>query len=652
MSPAPPLQPAPSAPDQPPSDGPLLTQGQRPVKVPTSGPGWRQWLAVAGPGLLISVGYMDPGNWATDIAGGSRYEYRLVWVLLMSNLMAILLQCLAARLGLVRRRDLAQASRETYPPAVNLALYLMAEVAIAACDLAEVIGSAIALNLLFGLPLLAGVLVTTFDVLILLVLTQFGIRKLEAVILSLVITIGLAFLVELFLAPPALAPLLHGFIPALPDSGALYVAIGIIGATVMPHNLYLHSALVQTRTYGGEGGTRQAIRLNTLDSAVALNLAFLVNVAILVMAATVFYAHGHREVAEIQDAHRLLEPILGKSIAPIAFAVGLLAAGQSSTITGTLAGQIVMEGYLDVRIRPWLRRMITRIIAVIPAAFTILYFGEHATGALLVLSQVVLSLQLPFAMIPLIHFVADKRKMGAFAIGPWLKGGAWTVAVVIVGLNAELVADTVRDWTALPGLAGLSAKLLLYPLLAAVSALLAWITLEPWLARRAVRQAKASAEIHGAMPVPVIVQPDPQPLRKVALALDFTGNELHLIEAALRFLAPARPVLTLLHVVESPSARAFGLKAADLEMGTDQAWIESYAAALKRLGYEVETFLGAGDPAPELARLANETGAELVILGGHGHRGFSDMIYGTTVEALRHRTRASVLVIPLGPAGK
>jgi manganese transport protein len=628
-----------------------LGDGQESVQVPSSGPGWRQWLAVSGPALLVSVGYMDPGNWATDIAGGSRYEYRLLWVLLMSNLMAILLQCLAARLGIVRKRDLAQASRETYPPLVNLALYLMAEVAIAACDLAEVIGSAIALNLLFGLPLLAGVLITTFDVLILLLLTQFGIRKLEAVILSLVATVGLAFLVELFLAPPAMAPLVRGFFPALPDADALYIAIGIIGATVMPHNLYLHSALVQTRNYGPKGGIRQAIRLNTLDSTVALNLAFLVNVAILVMAAAVFYTHGHRDVAEIQDAHRLLEPILGAAIAPVAFAVGLLAAGQSSTITGTLAGQIVMEGYLDIRIRPWLRRMITRLIAVAPAAATLIWCGDKATGQLLVLSQVVLSLQLPFAMIPLIHFVSDKRKMGEFAIGPWLKAGAWLVAVVILGLNAKLVADTVRDWLAAPGALGIWIRLLLFPLLAGIGALLFWVSFEPWLARVAVRRARASAEIHGAAPVPVIAQPSPAPLRKVALALDFSGNEVRLIEAALGFLAPAKPVLTLLHVVESPSARVFGLNAADLEMGNDRSWIESYAVALRGLGYEVETFLGAGDPAPELARLANEAGAELVILGGHGHRGFSDMIYGTTVEALRHRTRASVLVIPLGPSG-
>jgi manganese transport protein len=635
-------------PDDPePVSGLSITEGQGTVSVPAK-PGFRQWMAVAGPALLVAVGYMDPGNWATDLAGGSRYEYRLLWVLLMSNLMAILLQSLAARLGIVWRRDLAQASRETYPPAVNLPLYLLAEVAIAACDLAEVLGSAIALKMLFGLPLLVGVLITTFDVLLLMMLTRFGIRKLEAVILSLVATIGIAFLVEVFLARPEWGSLAHGFVPSLPDSGALYIAIGIIGATVMPHNLYLHSALVQTRNFGPEGGIKRAIRLNTWDSALALNLAFFVNAAILIMAAAVFFRNGHYDIAELQDAHRLLAPIIGVSIAPIAFAIALLAAGQSSTITGTLAGQIVMEGYLDIRIRPWLRRVMTRLLAVVPAVVTILWFGENATGNLLVLSQVVLSLQLPFAMIPLIHFVSDRRRMGEFAIGPWLKAGAWVVAIVVVGLNLKLVMDTAGDWSA--GALGVWIRPVLYPVLGVVGLLLGWIIFEPWIAYVKIRRLKASAEIHHAAILPEIAPPSSEPLRKVALALDFTGREVRLIEAALRFMAPAKPVLKLLHVVESPSARAFGRDAADLEMSNDQSRLDAYAEALRKLGYEVETALGAGDPARELARLANDYGAELVILGGHGHRGLSDMIYGTTVEALRHRTGASVLVIPLGKA--
>jgi manganese transport protein len=590
---------------------------------------------------------MDPGNWATDIAGGSRYEYQLLWVLLMSNLIAVLLQSLSARLGIVRRLDLAQASRESYPAPVNLALYLLAEIAIAACDLAEVIGSAVALQLLFGLPLLAGVVITTFDVLLLMMLTRFGIRKLEALILTLVATIGIAFLVEILLARPDWGLLSRGFIPVLPDSGALYIAIGILGATIMPHNLYLHSALVQTRRYTGEGQTRNAIRLNTIDSAFALNLAFFVNAAILVMAAAVFFRHGHHGVAEIQDAHRLLEPLLGAGIAPVAFAIALLAAGQSSTITGTLAGQIVMEGYLDIRIRPWLRRLITRLIAVIPAAATILWFGEGATGRLLVLSQVVLSLQLPFAMIPLIHFVSNRRKMGTFAIGPWLRIGAWLSTVIIVGLNVKLVLATVGDWVSTAGAGRLWIQLLLIPTVAGIGLLLTWITFEPFATRLFARRARHAAQFHSEAEAPEIRLPAPPPPRKVAIALDFSGQEVHLIEAALAFLAPGRPPLALLHVVESASARAFGAEAADAEVESDRRRLESYADALRRLGFEVHCALGAGDPARELARLAGEFDAGLVILGGHGHRGFSDIIHGTTVEALRHRVRASVLVIPL-----
>ena len=648
MPPPPPRIPEPRPPEPPEGAGAPLEAGPELVRVPASGPRWRQWLAVAGPALLVSVGYMDPGNWATDLAGGSRYGYRLLWVLLLSNLMAILLQSLAARLGVVRRRDLAQASREAYPAAVNLALYLMAEVAIAACDLAEVLGSAIALNLLSGLPLLAGVAITTLDVLLLLSLTRLGIRKLEAVILSLVATIGTAFLVEVCLARPALGPLLRGFVPALPDAGALYLAIAIIGATVMPHNLYLHSALVQTRRFPAPGGPaagiRRALRWNNLDSAVALNLAFLINMAILVMAAAVFFRHGHTGVAELQEAHRLLEPILGAAVAPVAFAVGLLAAGQSSTITGTLAGQIVMEGYLDIRIRPWLRRLLTRLLAVLPAAATLLLFGDQATGGLLVLSQVVLSLQLPFAVIPLIHFVSDRRRMGEFALSPWLRTGAWAAALVIVGLNAKLVADTVAGWIQAAGGSALWVKLLAWPVLTAVGALLGWIALEPWLARLAARKARPAAGFQA----PVTIRPpEPRPLGKVALALDLAGNEVRLVEAALGFLAPARPALALLHVVESASARAFGANAADREMLADRGRLEALATALRDLGYPVETALGAGDPAPELARLANALGAELVILGGHGHRGLADVIHGSTIEALRHRTRASVLAIPL-----
>ena len=366
---------------------------------------WRRLFMTMGPAFLISVGYMDPGNWATDIAGGSKYGYSLLWVLLMSNLIALLLQTLSVRLGVVRGRDLAQASRETYPKWINLPLFVLAQIAIAACDLAEVIGMAIGLQLLFGLPLIWGVSIALLDTFVILYLQNKGIRYIEMFILSLVFIIGACFFVELFFAKPDLVGIGLGFIPSMPDSGALYIAIGIIGATVMPHNLYLHSALVQTRKHDSTPtGIKQALKFNFIDSAIALNMALFVNAAILILAAAVFHRNNMSEVTELQDAHNLLAPLLGENLAPTLFAVALIAAGQSSTITGTLAGQIVMEGYLDLRIAAWLRRLITRLLAVIPAFLTILYAGESQVGELLILSQVILSLQLGFAVIPLIHY--------------------------------------------------------------------------------------------------------------------------------------------------------------------------------------------------------------------------------------------------------
>lgn len=619
------------------------------VPVPPRGPTWRKWLAVSGPALMVCVGYMDPGNWATDITAGSRYEYRLLWVLLMSNLMAVLLQSLAARLGIVRRLDLAQASRETYPRFVNYSLYGLAEIAIVATDLAEVLGSAIALQLLFGIPLLAGVIITTLDVLVLLTLTHFGIRKLEALILTLVGTIGLSFVVEIFLARPEWAALARGFAPSLPDSGALYVAIGVLGATVMPHNLYLHSALVQTRRFAsGDDQVKKAIRLNTVDSAVTLNVAFFVNAAIMVMAAAVFYRAGHHDISEIQDAHRLLEPLVGAAVAPIAFAVALLASGQSSTITGTLAGQIVMEGYLNVRIRPWLRRLLTRLLAVVPAVLTLVYFGESSTGDLLVLSQVILSLQLPFATIPLIHFVADRRKMGDYAIRSWILPAAALSAFIIVALNVRLVVQVVSGW--LGGMSGSPWPVWIgiAVLGTSVAVLLGWVTLQPVLDRVSLRRpSRGAVGVHRDVGPLSLRMERIEPVRRVGIALDFSGREERLIQEAIRHLSPNRPLLYLFHVVESPSARVFGSEAADRETRGDTERLESYAVALRELGFRVETALGAGDPARALAGLVVEHGIELVILGGHGHRGFSDMIHGTTADALRHKTKASVLVIPL-----
>ncbi|MBC7650610.1 MAG: Nramp family divalent metal transporter, partial [Deinococcales bacterium] len=378
--------------------------------------GFRRVLAYFGPAYLVSVGYMDPGNWATDLQGGAQFGYKLIWVLLMSNLMALLLQSLSARLGIVRRKDLAQANREVYPPVVNFCLYILAELAIAACDLAEVLGMAIGINLLTGLPLIWGVLLTVLDTFLLLWLQRLGIRKLEAFIIALVGIIGLSFLIEIVFAKPNLGLVLKGFIPTALNQQALYIAVGIIGATVMPHNLYLHSALVQTRKISTDSaGIKKALKYNLIDSTIALNAAFFVNAAILILAATVFFSTGHTEVAKIQDAHRLLQPMLGTKLAPLLFAIALIAAGQSSTVTGTMAGQIVMEGYLSLRINPILRRLITRLIAIVPAVLVILLYGDEKVDDLLVFSQVVLSLQLGFAIIPLIHFVSDKRAMGEFA---------------------------------------------------------------------------------------------------------------------------------------------------------------------------------------------------------------------------------------------
>lgn len=419
-----------------------LSEVHQSVDTTLSKTGWRKALAFFGPAYMVSVGYMDPGNWATDIAGGSKFGYQLIWVLLMSNLMALLLQSLSARLGIVRQLDLAQANRATYPRGINFAFYLLAEVAIAATDLAEIIGMAIGIQLLTGLPLIWGVLLTVADTFLFLLLQKWGIRKMEAFIIALVGIIGLSFLIEMFIAQPDLGEVAQGFIPSLQNEEALYIAIGIIGATVMPHNLYLHSALVQTRKIDrDEKGIKKVLKYNFIDSAIALNLAFFVNAFILILAATVFFKSGRTDVGEIRQAHELLAPMLGTNLAPTLFAIALIAAGQSSTITGTLAGQIVMEGYLQLSITPWLRRLITRLIAVIPAVAVILINGENNIDDLLILSQVILSLQLGFAIIPLIHFTSDKKTMGVFAIKPFVIVLASIITATLVYLNIRMVYE-------------------------------------------------------------------------------------------------------------------------------------------------------------------------------------------------------------------
>ncbi len=407
-------------------------------------------LAFAGPGYLVAVGYMDPGNWATDLAGGAQYGYTLLSVIMISNLMAILLQALAARLGIASGRDLAQACRDSYSRATTIVMWILCEIAIAACDLAEVIGAAIALNLLFGLPLIWGVCLTALDVLIVLFLQHRGFRYVEALVVALICLIAGSFAVELWLARPDYGLVAAGFVPRtqiLRDPNMLYIAISILGATVMPHNLYLHSSIVQTRKYMDNVASKaEAIRFATIDSSFALMSALFINGAILVMAASAFHGTGHEKVADIGDAYQLLSPLLGTKMASILFAVALLCSGQNATLTGTLAGQIVMEGFINLRLRPWLRRLITRLIAIVPAVIVVVLYGERGSGALLILSQVILSLQLSFAVIPLILFTSDSHKMGAFASPFWVKALAWPVAVVIAVLNAYLLWQTFAGW--------------------------------------------------------------------------------------------------------------------------------------------------------------------------------------------------------------
>jgi manganese transport protein len=405
----------------------------------------RRFLSFAGPGYLVSVGYMDPGNWATDLAGGAKFGYALIWVILLSNLMAIFLQILCVRLGIAGGRDLAQACRERYSKPVSIILWILCEIAIVACDLAEVVGSAVALNLLFGLPLVAGVLITGLDVLLLLGAMHFGFRKIEAIVLVLVSTVAACFAVQVFLSSPDWAGVAVGtLVPTLPNREAFYIALGILGATVMPHNLYLHTALVQTRDVEPtRESKRVAVRYNTVDTVIALGAAFFVNAAILVVAAAVFHRQGYREVSELQEAHRLLSPLLGTSVAATAFAIALLASGQSSTITGTLAGQIVMEGFLNIRVRPWLRRLITRTLAIVPAVVIISATGGRDTVGLLILSQVVLSMQLSFAVFPLLAFTSDRELMGEFANPRWVKVVGYSIGTFIASLNAWLLVQAI-----------------------------------------------------------------------------------------------------------------------------------------------------------------------------------------------------------------
>lgn len=426
---------------------PSLPEVHRSIPVPNSKGFWRKMLAYAGPGYLVSVGYMDPGNWATDLAGGAQFGYALLSVILLSNLMAIFLQSLCVRLGVATGQDLAQACRDYFSPRVSFVLWILCEIAIAACDLAELVGSAIGLQLLFGIPLVWGVCITALDVIMVLFLQGRGFRYIEALVITIIAIIGGCFVAEIIFAKPDAGGVLLGYVPnleILQNQGMLYIAVGILGATVMPHNLYLHSSIVQTRAWEETSDKKwEAIKFGTIDSTVALSIALFINSAILILSAATFHFSGYQEVAEIQDAYKLLSPVLGVGSASAIFAFALLASGQNSTLTGTLAGQIVMEGFLHFRMRPWLRRLLTRLVAIVPALLSIIWFGEGSTTNLLIFSQVILSLQLPFAVIPLVMFTSNRRLMGEFVNPFWLKALAWLVASIIVGLNCWLLLQTI-----------------------------------------------------------------------------------------------------------------------------------------------------------------------------------------------------------------
>lgn len=596
--------------------------------------------AFAGPAYLVSVGYMDPGNWATDLEGGARFGYQLLWVLVLSNVIAILLQTLSARLGIVTGRDLAQACRDCYPPWVARILWLLCEIAIAACDLAELLGAAIGLNLVFGLPLLVGVLLTTLDTLLILWLMRFGIRTLEGIVLTLVTLIASCLLVEIWLAKPSLPAIAAGLVPRLNDQ-SLYVAIGILGATVMPHNLYLHSALVQTRRIGQSDQEKAAAcRFNLIDSVIALNGALLVNASILIVSAAVFFQRGI-EVKEIQQAHLLLAPILGATIASFLFGVALFFSGQSSTLTGTLAGQIVMEGFLNFRIRPWLRRLITRLVAVVPAALTILVAGEQASYKLLILSQVVLSFQLPFAIIPLIQFTSDRKKMGRFANSAWVKAASWTAAALIVSLNLRLAWTSMVEWIETAGPWQPVVYGLVIPLMVGLGLLLLWLTLRPWM-------QGTEGEKRGGLRMPTeLASIAPSCVyRRILVPLDHSPLDATAVGHAAAIARQHGAKIFLLHIEEGVTSQVYGSEAHTTEIQAGRRYFEHIAGSLQQTGLEAEIIVRhAANVQAEILRVVQELDPDLVVMGAHGHRGLRDLMHGDTINAVRHGLKTPLLIV-------
>ena len=603
---------------------------------------WKRMFAFAGPAYLVSVGYMDPGNWATDLEGGARFGYQLLWVLVLSNLMAILLQTLSARLGIVSQRDLAQACRETYPRPVSYALWLLCEIAIAACDLAEVLGAAIALNLLFHIPLLTGVLLTAADTLLLLWFARLGIRVIEAFVLSLITIIAACFAIEILWAgTPILGDMARGVVPHL-SARTLYIAIGILGATVMPHNLYLHSALVQTRRIGKSAEEkRTACRFNLVDSAIALNGALLVNAAILVLAAMVFFRRGI-VVTEIQQANQLLSPLLGTTMASVLFGVALLCSGQSSTLTGTMAGQIVMEGFLNIRMRPWLRRLLTRTLAIIPAAITVYVAGEHGTYNLLILSQIILSLQLPFAVIPLIHFTNSRERMGEFANRAWVRVLAWITAALILALNLWLIALSLAGWFQGPSAWRGWLELGLTPVVTGLALLLLWVIFQPVLPDWLRRWGRSPIELPEAVATNL---PSPH-YRKILVPLDHSSRDREAIAHAAAMAKQQNAKLYLLHVEEGVTSQVYGPLSSTAEVEAGDQYLRQIVRDLESQQVEVEMVVRhARVPQKEIVRYAEELKPDLVVMGAHGHKGLKDIAFGTTINAVRHKLKAPLLVV-------
>jgi manganese transport protein len=559
--------------------------------------------------------------------------------------MAILLQTLSARLGIVGGRDLAQACRETYPRQMNLALWGLCEIAVAACDLAEVLGAAIALNLLFHIPLLLGVLITAADTLLVLWFQSFGIRTIEAFVLALITVMAGCFCIEIVWAKPSASEIFSGLVPRL-NRDSLYVAIGILGATVMPHNLYLHSALVQTRHIGhSEAAKRTACRYNLIDSAVALNGAMFVNCAILVLAAAVFFKRGI-VVTQIQQAHVLLVPLLGTSLAGVIFAVALLCSGQSSTLTGTMAGQVVMEGFLNFRMRPWMRRLMTRALAIVPAALTIYLAGDQSTFRLLILSQVILSMQLPFAVIPLIHFTSDRVRMGSFRNSVWVRVLAWSTAAVIVGLNLRLAGLAISEWLAGAGAWRTVVWLVTVPTAVVLLLLLLWVTMEPLISRWTRKYGTAPVilpETAGAEAAAVPVY------HRILVPLDHSHLDRLALShaAALARLHGAK--LYLFHVEEGVTSQVYGQEASTAEVEAGEQYLERIAQSLRNKGVTVETAIShSPSPKKEIVRYAREIRPDLVIMGAHGHGGLKDLIFGNTINPVRHNLEVPMLIVRPG----